>query len=231
MTDLKRNEMIETIRRKLSSPANINTQTFNDVVNQAVAMYSNIRPREVDEDITGDGTWLYIMTSWVKDFSALISVQYPYDSTEQSPTYIKLGRDYSIYLDSGTEKLRFHGSTPTSSEEIRVLYTAPHSVTTATSTIPQIDEISVTDLGAGLLAEVLATEFNADTKSSLPEQTFDLRTKADEYQKTADRFYKLWRSGMGIKEDGSVPAAVVYSDLDWYLKGGVEPLTHPLALQ
>lgn len=231
MGNLKRNDLIEAIQAKLSDPANLDEDIYNFLIDEIISRYSQTRPLEKVEDTTGDGTFTYGLPSdWIEGFSTIISIEYPFDSTNQIPTPLR-SSVYRLYRDTSALKLRFLGVTPTSSETFRFRYTTQHTVTTTTSTIANVDEQAVVNLGAARLCEILAAEFEKKSKSTLPEGQFDLRTKSQEYHTQADRYYTLWREDIGIPQDGSVKAASGEIDTDWSLSGGKSPITHPLRVQ
>lgn len=227
MGDLTKNDIVEQMQAKLANPANIKTETYEELVNEAVVEYSRHKPQVKVADTTGADVWDYALpTGWVTDFSNIISIEYPFNSATQDIDLIKEGVSWLYYQDTTSVKIRFLGSKPSASETFRVTYTLPHTVDNTSSTVNNAHERSVVNYAAALLAEVLAAEFEKKGRSSLPEGTFDLRTKAQEYHAQADRYYKRWRQGMGIPEDGGPRAASESTDTDWKLSTGDTPLTH-----
>ena len=226
---MNRNELIQAIQRKVADEPNISEEKLDDTVEEALARYSQERPRTIAVDVPGTGAFEYnLPTGFVDDFSSMLSVQYPFDPTDQNPPYVKAGDDFQLYRGTVGLVLRFAESRPASGELFRATYTAPHTVTVSSTTVPQGDERAVINLGAALLCEMLAAEYERRSRSTLPEATFDLRTKSQEYQTQADRYYKLWRDQMGISDDGRPQAAVAWTDTDWTLSDLAPPLTHPI---
>src|SRR4030042_225217 len=62
---------------------------------EAVGTYSKHRPREIIEDITGDGTYDYSIAthliSWIKGSSVIKSIEYP--ANQRVPEYLEEGDD------------------------------------------------------------------------------------------------------------------------------------------
>jgi len=224
---LNTNEYIEGIRDKLSRPANIDEGMFKTALDEAIAAYSAVRPDETAEDTAGDGTFEYdIPTGWVEEFSGIISIAYPFTSTDQAYTLIKPGIDYEVDRTPSGLKLRFLSNKPAASETYRVVYTIPHAVTAASTTIPVNDEKAVLNYAAGAMCEMIAASYEKNTSTTFPNAQWDVSGKYAEYHRQADRYYKMWRRAMKISEDGAPPAASLHMDTDWYLASGAEPLTH-----
>lgn len=229
---MNRNELVEVIKAKLSRPADVKAEDYQAVIDEAIAVYSKHRPRILVVDTTGDGTFEYSMPSgFEEEFSAILSIEYPYNTTNQYPIYIDEGRDFSVYRDDTALKLRFLNSTPSAAQTFRMTFTALHTITTSSSTVPSIDTQCLVNLAAALMAEQLAADFENRAPSTYPDATIDLRSKAQEWQTQADRYYTQWNKCMGIEEGGGPEAAVAWTDYDWRLQSGESPLTHPVQRQ
>ncbi len=104
---------------------------------EAIKQYSKHRPREIVRDITGTGAYDYAvatyLTSWVKGFSIIKSIEYPAD--KRTPVYLEESDDWIIYEKETGQILRLINDTPATTEVIRVLYTALHILVDATVTI------------------------------------------------------------------------------------------------
>ncbi len=223
------NEILEATKRKVADPSDVQDgKIWETMINEAVDRYSRHRPLEKVEDIPGAGTFNVALPSdYLDGFSYIKTVEYPFVATQQNPTIIKQGRDYKEYRDASTVVLRMLRATPTASETVRLTYTTVHVLTTSATTIPRVDEQAVVNLSASLMCEALAAEFEKRTRSSMPETTFDLRSKANEYQTQADRYNRIWMEMMGISADGAPGAAIGVADFDMRLSNNQEPLTHP----
>jgi hypothetical protein len=178
------------------------------------------------EDITGTGTFdLPLSGTFIEDFSSISTVEYPYDAASQIPSTTK-ETSYIVYRSPTGLMLRLLSGTPSASETVRIAYTSTHAVTVTESTIPAHHNSAVANLAAGILAEILASEFAQKTVSSMPDLMLDMRSKAREYQTQADRYYKLWKIGIGLPESG-ISAAVGYRDLDFSTSWRRPWLLHP----
>lgn len=113
-------------------------------IKQAVERYSNDKPDEYTEDLTGDGGKYYPITSLTKFidfFSRVTQIEYPAQavSADHQPQYLDdedWVDDYRI--STNTRYLFFPNHAPASTETARVKYTLPYawvasSVTTAVS--------------------------------------------------------------------------------------------------
>lgn len=110
--------------------AKLTATELANFLQEAIKVYSKHRPRVIIKDITGDGGYDYAiatnLTSWVKGFSIVRSLEYPAD--ERIPIYLDEGadEDFFVYEKEGGQYLRFMESSPSATEKIRVAYTALH---------------------------------------------------------------------------------------------------------
>lgn len=224
------NEVLEATKRKVADPSDVQDgDIWQTMIDEAVDRYSRHRPLEKVSDIAGSGTFdITYPSDYLDGFSYVKQVEYPYVATQQNPPLLKQGRDFKAdYRNESGIVLRLLRTTPTSSEVVRLTYTTVHILLSTSTTIPRVDEQAVVNLSASLMCEALAAEFEKRTRSSMPETTFDLRTKSLEYQTQADRYNRIWMEMMGISADGAPAAAVGVADFDMRLSNGQEPLTHP----
>ena len=224
------NEVLEATRRKIADPADVqDDEIWKTMIDEAVDRYSRHRPLEKVSDIAGTGVFdIAYPSDYLDGFSYVRQVEFPFVATQQNPSYLKMGRDFlADYRDESGIVLRLLSVTPDSTQIIRLTYTTVHILLAASTTIPRVDEQAVVNLSASLMCEALAAEFEKRTRSSMPDTTFDLRTKSLEYQTQADRYNRIWMEMMGISADGAPAAAVGVADFDMRLSNGREPLTHP----
>ena len=94
-------------------------------IQEALKIYSKHRPRELVKDVTGDSTYDYAiathLTSWVKGFSLIKSIEYPAD--ERDPSYVD---EWLIYEKQDGQYIRLLEDVPAASETMRIIYTALH---------------------------------------------------------------------------------------------------------
>jgi len=115
-------------------------------IKQAVERYSNDKPDEYTEDLTGDAGKYYPITSltkFVDFFSRVTQIEYPAEAVtaDHQPQYLDREDFIDDYRTSGnTRYLYFPNHAPASTEIARVKYTLPYlwvasSVTTAVSQV------------------------------------------------------------------------------------------------
>lgn len=225
------NEYIETVKRNLGDPINISEELYEQAVQQAVRIYSRYKPRVAVSDIAGttvSGDFdLALPAAFQDGFSSIKSVEYPYDSTSPTPAYLKEGLDYRVYRNTTSVVLRFFNNRVTNTQVARVEYTAPHTVTDTSTTIPAYHEDAVSNQASSLIADMIAADYANHVRSSMDEIAIDFQIKANEWQTISDRFQMLFRKDLGLGKDGENTPAVAWTDLDFGLSPGVDYLTHP----
>ncbi len=197
-------------------------------IQEAVRIYSRHRPREVVKDITGDGTYDYAitthLTSWVKDFSVIKKIEYPADRRE--PEYVDQDEDWVLYEKEAGQYIHFLDDTPPATEKIRVTYTAPHILSDAQNTIPEIDQDAVCELAASLCSGALASVYAHAIDSTISADSVDHKSKSEQFASRARAQKKIYTDHVGIKE-GDVPAASAVKGFDFDYPDGSPRLTHP----
>lgn len=222
------NAYIDRLRQKLSDPPNVEAATHEAIVQEAVRIYSRHRPQIKVEDITGTGSFnVDLPDGFIDDFSHVVAVEYPYDSGDQIPAYIK-DTDYLPYRTPTGFVLRMLTSTPATSEVVRLTYTLPHSLDNSSTTIPIQHEDAVMNLAAALVAEMLAAEYTEELRSPIGDITVDFQAKAEQYRLLAERYYRLFRIGISLHESGVDPCTD-WTDLDFRFGFREGYLTHPKA--
>lgn len=213
----------------------ITSAMVDDCVLQAVDVWSKYKPQRLVADLSGDGDYDYSLpASFTLGFSQLESVEYP--AGERVPIYLDPAEDYTVYRSaSATGVIRFFRHTPQTGETARVVYTAQHSVG-ASSTIADVDEQAVADLGAAYVCEALSSYYSQATDSTIAVDSRDYKSQATEYALRARRFRELALGHLGISTSGSatgagaassVPAAGLWRDYDSERMDQSIRLTHP----
>lgn len=189
----------------------------------ALSRHSRYRPDKKVEDITGNGTADYdisSLTAWVDGFSRVERVEFPIDDV---PETLLENDGFNIYEKPAGKVLRLTALTPEASEEFRVTYTIPVTV----NTLAANDTDALCSLAASICCEQLANAYAQTSDSTVNADSVNYRTKSQEFAARAKRMLKLYTDHLGIKEgDSTVPASVVV-DLDMKYPGGGERLTHP----
>lgn len=171
----------------------------------AVKRLSRVEPREVVQDIAGDGSFDYDLPApYDPAFSTVLLVEYP--AGEREPSYVdKL--DWRIYTAPSGAKLRFLADTPAVGETIRVTHTALHELDGDSTTVPEARQDAVVLLGAGISCEALASHYANTGDSLIGADSVDHASKAKEYSGRAKRFIKMADELLPVPEQGSVRAA------------------------
>lgn len=193
--------------------------------------HSKHRPQRICVKIDGAGTFDYLLSTtllslWSDEFSVIKYVEYPVDDTAKVPDILD-DDQWMVYQKPDGYYLRFLEHTPTATEDIRVTYTAIHTISnTANSTVATIDIEAVQQLAASHFCKHLARYFSQTSESSLTVDSIDHKSKAKEYSdraKELEDYYYLIH--LGIKKGQSPPANV---NVDWDLKGSwySDKLTH-----
>lgn len=197
-------------------------------VDMAMKVHSRHRPREIVEDIDGDGGFDYALAdldAWSDGFSAVKQIEYPVDDTDETPDVLQ-EEEYAIYKKPAGTYLRFLDATPDADEDIRITYTAMHTCTDDDCTVAGFDEKAVEALAAGLFCEMLATAYASDQDSTVNADSVDEHSKAARYQTRARVLKRFYYDHIGIKE-GQTPAASVTMDWDKAPSWQADRITHP----
>jgi hypothetical protein len=98
---------------------------------EAVLIYSKHRPRQIVKDITGDAGYDYPiathLTSWVKGFSTIKSIEYP--ANQRVPEYLD-ENSFMVYEKQDGPYIRLLGDSPPATQTMRVIYTSLHILNT-----------------------------------------------------------------------------------------------------
>lgn len=206
-----RDVFISRIRTSLHDPSDLEDADYDQALAQALVRHSMYRPREVVADIQGNGSYdLTLPSTFVNGFSTIISVEYPVG--QQTPNYL-YSKDYTIYRTATATKLRLLNYSPSTSEIVRVIFTAMHTITD-TSTLPPSDEWAVVNLAAHFSALILSAFYRQHDEPTNTADVMDWRTKGDLWANVARDHYKLWANHIGMRENDLSPAYNVNFDID-----------------
>lgn len=172
----------------------------NDEIDAALlgarSEYEQMRPRVVSEEITGADVFDYALpASWADGFSVILSLLYPYSSTERLPAALD-PEQYTVFRLAAGLKLRFLEATPATGEKALLVYTAPHTLTSGTVTIPTADDEALADLAAAYACEALAGRYQQTTEPSLAADSVERRSISDGYRSQAGRWRKAYEAKM-----------------------------------
>lgn len=212
-------QMIAEVKSLVPNVDAIGETAITNCMNRAITTLSKRSPRNFSRIITGDGSaqeWLLDSATYKVGFSAIVVVYYPWDDTEDFHPVDPLDQtDFALYEKTSATnnwylKLKF--ITPTSSEKVRIVYTSPHTVTEAASTITNDkDENDAILLAASFCLLVLAIKAIATSNSTINADTVDYQSRSSQYRQMADDYAS--QSGLKQYIEESTSAAGVFLDL------------------
>lgn len=189
-------------------------------IDAAIKKYSSHRPLEVAEDVPGNGTEDYALSSlasWSEGFSAVKKVDFPVDTE-------LLDADWEIIRKPAGRYLRL-SKTPAATETLRVFYTCLHTCTDDACTVAAYNEEALQMLAAAYFCEMLAAYYAQTQDSTIAADAVDHKSKASEYQGRARAYRLNYYNHLGSKE-GEKTAASVTKNQDVDGSFG-DKLTHP----
>ena len=199
--------------QEVESSEEISTVDITDSIELAVRHHSNYKPLEKVEDIAGSDEYdLTLPSSWEKDFSVILEVEYPQGS--RNPTYIEAKNMLLYQGTSGNPVLRLLSDTPATGETVRLSFTHTHSVTVSSATIEDVDFWAVANLACSMSARVLAARYARVWDPVMELDVVNYRGKSDQYLALARECEAIWRLHLGISETGSPAPALQYGDWD-----------------
>lgn len=232
---------ISKIRRRIddlseTDPLVGDFDIIDEAVLQAVSRYAQDRPRVLVEDETGNGTPYYVLVgtgallaSWADGFSQIRQIEYPAAAVGAShtPSYLEQQDDWdTTYRDATKTYLRLRSVSPSASETLRITYTALHTHTTVTDTVPPTDLDALCDLAASYVCQALASS----AASTLSITLGQFRVSGSEGQASAAKQASAWLASyqrrIGVDTSGATAGAASYSDWDASLQYGGRFLTH-----
>ncbi len=173
---------------------------YDFYIAEALKRYSKSKPRKPVADIAGDGSYDYDMPSpFDPEFSRVTEVEWP-AGRRVKETVDAL--DWTLYESPTGTKLRFLSSTPGAGTTIRVTFTAMHTVSESSTTVPEVDHDVIHLLGAQLACEALSSHYSNSVDSTILADSVDHKSKASEYAARARRFGKMADELLPAPEQG-----------------------------
>jgi hypothetical protein len=199
-----------------------------DTVLDAIVRYSQIRPRQLVYEYTGDGSTydLALPTGWVQDFSQIKKVEFP--ARKRNPQFMDFS-DYEVIHKVAGYYLRLLNSTPSASEYTMVSYTSPHTVSDSSTTVPSSDFYAICYMAAAIACVNLAAKFAATIDPEINADSVNSIDKSRIWLELSDRYTIEANKRLGIKSGDFVPAATGHADYDWQYAWNRSFLTHPTA--
>lgn len=170
-------------------------------IRPALARYSTDRPRVAVAELVGTGSpYLDLPTEWVAGFSRLEAVEFP--ARENPPAYLD---DHSYRTvrkvsDVAVEQILL-GATPVATQFVRLTFTAPWPMPTATAADDKVDDVAfyaVTALAASYCCMHLAAEASRDRAGALSTVIVQGRDRAESLRRAADRYEAVYNSYLGL---------------------------------
>jgi hypothetical protein len=195
---------------------------WNNGIAGALGRYSKHRPKMSVTDIAGDGTNVYaVPVGWVQEFSGIESVEYPIGDNPE--TLLDKDDDYAIYVTSSAEQIRLIAVAPPATESFRVKFSVPRTE----ATIAANDMDAVANLAAHICLGMLASRYISTKKPAIQADSVNYQSKSSECTSRGKVCLTFYNDHMGIKDDGSTPAASAVSSATINYPGGMDRLTHP----
>lgn len=218
----------EDVTTKLLEDDNIDV-----AIQQAVERYSQVHPDESTVDLTGDGTSFYDLadlTGFQLGWSYITTIEYPAEavSSTHRPEFLDETSDWRWYRDTSTNYLWLPNHTPSSSETIRVTFTIPRVLTSASDTVVAEHKDAVLALAAAYCCDFLAAKHSSVSAPLISTDVVNWQQAQRRYNAVADAFRAQFEERLGLGEKRQVKSAGLRHD--WDVRGtarGLRPrLTH-----
>lgn len=215
---------VDRLIKMPNSPTVLDDATVQEGIKDAVADYSRVRPKVYTEEFAGADTYYYALgttlSHWDDDFSQILQVEYPAAdvSDDETPTVLDADHDWEIYRTSDAVYLRFITVQPTSSYNVRVVYTAPRTWSTdadPTVDIPSNHFYAVCWLAASKLLDPAGTYFaRSRAVDEFSMDSVNWNTVTAEYRRQSERYLQWYKEALGLS--GPTPQIVVMdTDREW----------------
>lgn len=194
----------------------------------AEGIYGRIRPREVNADLTANGTsFLALPGGFIDGFSSLLRVESPPDKVPAEvldPRWWYVGRD-----GSNVPRLVFVSNVPGNGATVRVTYTVPRlmNANAAQTTVLDADFIPFVDLAASFCADAIAAKYARTSEPSFNADVVNYRSRAQEWRDIAKRLWDRWVQGIGASADAVAGAASAWANWDLTASWGGYRFNHP----
>ncbi|MBU0691546.1 hypothetical protein KKH18_07000 [bacterium] len=161
-------------------------------VRRGIARLAEARPRRIIADFPGNSSAqvFTLPNSFEPCFSDVVKVLYPFDaSAVELPEDLELARLTLVETGDGTYKLRLPFA-PANAKQLRVVFTAHHTVNEQTSTIKAAaDEDAVIHWAAAECLRIMAAKAIGVGDSLLGADTVSYQSRSSQYKSLAE-FYE-----------------------------------------
>ena len=205
--------------------SDLSSDEVDNAVLAAVKRYSQHKPQSLVHEFAGDGGYDYSLPNdWVKGFSRITQVEYPYD--QQQPNVIAK-EAWMLFLklvnSTQTLVLRFLAISPVAGEYVRITYTIPHVVDETSSTVFANDFDAVCSLAAAYCCGALSRKYSQTSDPTIAADVVNYAAKASSYASRAKELYQSYLDQLGLTE---TPASVGTKEFDTGFVWGEEYLSH-----
>lgn len=225
--DTKVVSRIQDASSKLGSASVGESPARLDAIAQARAEYEQSFPLEKVVQVAGAGAFDYLVSAnfagYVDGWSNFLQIVYPYDATDQILEGLD-AEDYGLVRLPAGLYLRFMRATPAAGENFLAWYTAQHTLTAATSTIPPAHDDALAELAASYCCEKLASIYAQSIDATLQADTVDRRGVVDYYRSLAKDLRKTFEAMAAVSPPSRAGLAV--ADLNPSFSGGERLLFH-----
>lgn len=207
----------------LVNPLLADNAALDAAISMATTKYSQDRPLAVVEDELGNGTPFLVLVgagavlaSWSDGFSDILSIDYPAGaiSATYEPTWLEPGEDWTAYRDASKTYLWLRSAAPTTSETVRITYSARHTHTSVLDTVPPADFDALCDLSAHVACVMLATKMAASSDSTMGADSTNYRDGQLRFKQQAEAWLATYSDRMGLAVDGTPAGASAVVDWD-----------------
>jgi hypothetical protein len=208
---------------RLRDTAGICTTPQKDAaLTEAVKRYSLDYPSVAAAQFVGDGVGYTfpLAAPFTPGFSQMIAVEYPVG--QQVPAFL----EPETYVVVGSD-LRFLTLILPAGEIAKASFTALHTLSETTDTVPVMHQEWVAWLAAAICCRQLASYYAQTSESTLGADAAYFRSRSAEYL-ALSKTYELTYVNQGVMsaDEVSVRAASVAEDLDITLEGGFPRFYH-----
>lgn len=156
---------------------------WEECVETALKEYNKAHPRTLVEDIPGSGTYkLDLPSAWDAQFSRILRIDELQDTDdEEAPEQIPANR-YQISEGPLAEEIYRTLGYFESGTDYRVAFSARHTITALSSSVPSEDESALMDLAGSEAARRLAAAYAQLIDQSIGAEVVMLKDKFDKYK-------------------------------------------------
>ncbi len=163
---------------------------------QALAEYNKLRPRELVEAVTGDGSaFLGLPASYEDGFSSILKIE-KLDSNLRPVEEPYQGWDVLNNPAPDDDTICFLQADTETAETYRITFTIAHTISVGSSTVPSGDDPAMMDLAASIAALRLAAAHFDNVDAAVGAVTIDHKTRADYYKGLAKDLRSSFETGL-----------------------------------